>query len=167
MENKINKKIHHWSSSFKDYLKEEINKLNVSQEVANELVNKIYDYEVCSLTKEDFVKRKRTKNIIADCERCIAKKSNELQCTRKKKSGEEYCGTHLKGLPHGVVDLSLPASSSKKIEIWSQDIQGIIYYIDSDMNIYSPEDILRNSKNPRVIATYKKENDIYSIVSFH
>lgn len=167
MENKINKKIQNWSSSFKDFLKEQINRLEISQEEANELVNKIYDYEICSLSKEDFVKRKRTKNVIAECERCIAKKSNEAQCTRKRKEGEEYCGTHLKGLPHGIVDLNQPAVSSKKIEIWTQDIQGIMYYIDNHMNVYSPEDILCNSKNPRVIATYKKENDVFTIPSFH
>ena len=91
MENKINKKIQNWSCSFKDYLKEEVNKLDIPQGKANELVNKLYDFESISLTKEDFVKRKRTKNVISDCERCIAKKSNETQCTRKKKEGEEYC----------------------------------------------------------------------------
>ena len=45
---------------------------------------------------------------------------------------------------------------SEKVEVWAQDIAGIIYYIDSASNVYDTEDIALNKTNPKVIAKYEK-----------
>jgi hypothetical protein len=139
---------------------------NIFYDHKNELIQHIYNCEGLCLTKEDFVKRKRTKNNIPHYDRCIAKKSNNDQCTRKKKEGKEYCGTHLKGLPHGVMN-SKATIENKKIEVWAQDIHGILYYIDDKNNVYQAEDILSNKVNPKIIAKYTKTNEIYSIPEFN
>jgi hypothetical protein len=167
MESRINKKIQSWTSNFKEKIKEELSNTTLEQEQTNKLIQFVYNYEAFCLTKEDFIKRKRTKNNIHHFERCVAKKSNDEQCTRKKKEGKDYCGTHLKGLPHGVMDSQNATESNKKVEVWAQDIQGILYYIDDKSNVYQAEDILSNKLNPKIIAKYKKENETYSIPSFN
>ena len=55
------------------------------------------------LSKEDFQKRKRVKNVVPQFERCGAKRANGEQCTRRKKDDSCFCGTHVKGTPHGEV----------------------------------------------------------------
>ena len=52
----------------------------------------------------------------------------------------------------------------KKVEIWIQEINGIVYYIDGKNNIYRTEDILCNSQNPSIIAKYVKEDGIYKFI---
>ena len=100
--------------------------------------------------------------------RCNAKRANSEQCTRRKKEGFEYCGTHLKGTPHGIC---LSGETDKplthKIEVWVQDIQGIVYYIDKANNVYQAEDIIVNKMNPKIIAKYVKNGEHYSIPEFN
>ena len=40
---------------------------------------------------------------------------------------------------------------------------GITYYIDEYKNVYSPEEILKNVENPKVIAKWEKQGDKYTI----
>ena len=127
----------------------------------------IYDYERLVLTKEDFTKRKRVKNVVPFFDRCTAKRANNEQCTRRKKTDCEYCGTHMKGTPNGMMEAqneSVP--TMQKIEVWAQDIGGIIYYVDQTGNVYQAEDIVLNKINPKIIAKYVKTGDVYSIPAF-
>ena len=113
------------------------------------------------------MKRKRVKNVVPFCDRCCAKRANGEQCTRRKKEEDEYCGTHMKGTPHGVVDLQDDnKQATQKIEVWAQDIQGIVYYIDKNMNVYQAEDIVSNKSNPKIIAKYVKNGEFYTIPEF-
>lgn len=84
---------------------------------------------------------------------------------KKKKDGNEYCGTHMKGTPHGIIenineDVKV---NTQKVEVWAQDIKGIVYYIDKFNNVYQPEDIIVNKINPKIIAKYVKNGEQYSI----
>jgi hypothetical protein len=136
-------------------------------EQVNQLLQYIYDYERLSFAKEDFQKRKRVKNFVPIFDRCCAKRATAEQCTRRKKEGSEYCGTHMKGTPHGVVDSQgETATTTQKIEVYAQDIQGIIYYIDKNNNVYQAEDIISNKMNPKIIAKYVKNGEEYSIPEF-
>lgn len=101
---------------------------------------------------EDGTKRKRIKNVVPLFDRCVAKRANGEQCTRRKKEGEGYCGTHIKGRPHGCVnEMDETVVTNKKVEVWIQEIKGIVYYVDANKNVYDPEDILANKINPRII----------------
>jgi hypothetical protein len=132
------------------------------------LLQYVYDYERLSFEKEDFQKRKRVKNFVPIFDRCCAKRATNQQCTRRKKEDNEYCGTHMKGTPHGVVDTQEDAKvTTQKIEVWAQDIQGIIYYIDKNNNVYQAEDIIVNKLNAKIIAKYVKNGEIYSIPEFN
>ena len=134
-----------------------------------QLVQYIFDYERLTLAKEDFMKRKRVKNSIVLSDRCCAKRANSEQCTRRRKDDSEYCGTHQKGTPHGICETDQDQQSKQqieKVEVWAQEIKGIIYYIDKNLNVYQPEDIMKNMNNPKVIAKYIKNGDNYSIPDF-
>lgn len=172
MERKLNKKVEAYVSSFKENIKEKSVELglNKSEEV-NQLIQYIYDYDRLNFGKEDFMKRKRVKNVVPFFDRCCAKRANEEQCTRRKKEGCEYCGTHIKGSPHGIMEQESDNNNTKvniqKVEVWAQDIQGIIYYIDNMDNVYQAEDIVGNKMNPKIIAKYVKNGDIYTIPEFN
>jgi len=167
MERRINKRIDTYITTFKDSIRDKATVLGIQNDSMNMLLQHIYDYERLSLSKDDFAKRKRVKNSVPHCDRCGAKRANGEQCTRRKKEGDDYCGTHMKGTPHGVVDSQEDTKpTTQKIEVWAQDIQGIIYYIDKNMNVYQAEDIVSNKTNPKIIAKYIKNGDAYSIPSF-
>jgi hypothetical protein len=121
------------------------------------------------LGKEDFMKRKRVKNVVHLSDRCCAKRANGEQCTRRRKDDTtEFCGTHLKGTPHGVCSLEEePKPQGQKIEVWAQDIQGIVYYIDKASNVYQVEDIMQGKVNPKIIAKYVKVGETYMIPEFN
>jgi hypothetical protein len=169
MEKRLNKKLELWITGFKDNIREKANQIGISKnDQTNQLIQYIYDYDRLAFGKEDFQKRKRVKNVVPFFDRCCAKRANNEQCTRRKKDGVEYCGTHVKGTPHGVIDNQVESKpNTQKIEVWAQDIQGIVYYIDKAFNVYQAEDIIVNKLNPKIIAKYFKNGDVYSIPEFN
>ena len=167
MEKRINKKIENYFFDFKENIKTKAIEYNSTDDSLNNLLQFIYDYDRLNLSKEDFIKRKRVKNIVNLSERCCAKRANGEQCTRKRKDiDSEFCGTHLKGTPHGICDLKQEKSQGQKIEVWAQDIQGIMYYIDKDLNVYQTEDIIQSKVNPKIIAKCVKVDEKYLIPKF-
>ena len=58
-------------------------------------------------------------------------------------------------------------TNTQKVEVWAQDIQGIVYYIDKANNVYQAEDIVGNKTNPKIIAKYLKVGETYSIPEFN
>jgi hypothetical protein len=169
MEKRLNKKVEVYMSSFKDDIREKVTQMGLTKcEQMNQLLQYIYDYERMSFSKEDFQKRKRVKNFVPIFDRCCAKRASEERCTRRKKEGFEYCGTHLKGTPNGTIEEETDTkSSTQKIEVFAQDIQGIIYYIDKNNNVYQAEDIVSNKLNPKIIAKYVKNGELFSIPEFN
>lgn len=205
MERRVNKRINEYFSGFKQNVKSEIikiiekNKANQSQDSSSDcdkelrsLLQYVCDYEKCELTAVDFEKRKRSKNNVPIHEQCIAKKADGSQCTRRKRDGSHFCGTHIKGTPHGFIEQSTTSettetsntgfasnkvnivtnnvvsmSKTKKVEIWLEDINGIMHYIDNNFNVYDNEDIKRGAANPKVIYKYEKDyvngKEIYAI----
>jgi len=169
MERRINKKIEAYITAFKEDIKSKAEQLGLHNNTQlGSIVGFVYDYDRLVLCKEDFMKRKRVKNAVHLSDRCGAKRASCEQCTRRKKEGYEYCGTHLKGTPHGICE---PGDNDKplgqKIEVWVQDIQGIVYYIDKNYNVYQTEDIFTNKINPKIIAKYTKTGDNYHIPEFN
>ena len=165
MEKRLNKKVEDYILEFKEHLKEKVigSSLKDTNE-CSELVKYIYDYKRLIIDQTDFVKRKRSKNVVPLYERCSALRANNDQCTRRKKADCDYCGTHIKGSPHGVANSNnnpelTTGNSTRSVEIWTQEINGILYYIDNNNNVYSMNDIMSNKENPRIIASYEKNNN--------
>jgi hypothetical protein len=169
MERRINKKIESYITDLKDSVRAKAEQLGLANDSnLSQLVQYVYDYDRLVLGKEDFLKRKRVKNVVHLSDRCCAKRASGEQCTRRKKTDCEYCGTHMKGTPHGICDNEGDNKPlGQKVEVWAQDIQGIIYYIDKVDNVYQVEDIIVNKVNPKVIAKYVKNGEQYSIPEFN
>jgi hypothetical protein len=172
MERRILKKVEQHQLQFKHDIKEFFNEKkcalssNHDSDLTSDFMKFIFDYGNLTLSKDDFKKRKRIKNPVPQYERCNAKRANGEQCTRRKKEGELncFCGTHIKGSPHGIVDLKdADTKKTTKIEVWVQEIKGINYYVDNEKNVYLPEDILSNSVSPRIIGTWQFIDGEYHI----
>lgn len=177
MEKRINKKIETHFTQFKEQVSARLNVINSEHSFGanddfktkmNEMVEFVYEYPRLILQKDDLSKRNRIKNSIPDMNRCNAKRANHEQCTRRRKEGCEFCGTHAKGTPNGLIHTSSTDTSNlsnQKFEVFAQDICGIVYYIDTHSNVYKTEDILSEKQNPTIVAQYVFENNKYSIPS--
>ena len=166
MEKRIQKKVDVYMKEFKSKIKEQCELCsNYNSKESNNLLQFIYDYPPLEFTQDDLKKRKRIKNTVPLHERCCALRANGLQCTRRKKNNEKFCGTHSKGRPHGQIDDDHEVINITKREVWAQDINGIIYYIDKEHNVYDHGDIMEGITNPKVIAKYVKQGDGYNIPS--
>ena len=186
MEKPINKKIEQFQVDFKNKIKQWFDTHNVTikssdvdvhtdadaVDLKSEFLQFVFDNPSLVLEKEDFQKRKRIKNIVPSNNLCMAKRANGEQCTRSKKiTGGDYCGTHIKGTPHGEINVKTSTDDKEqhktKIEIWVQEIKGINYYIDSTNNVYKHEDIISNKQNPAVIAKWSlTDAGVYKIPEF-
>ena len=163
MDKRMNKKSELYVSQFKDAIRARIQVLGFDDKIkVHDLIEYIYEYERLNFTKDDFVKRKRVKNSIPDMNRCNAKRANGEQCTRRRKEQCEFCGTHFKGAPHGLITaISTPQvinSGKHSLEIVAEDVNGIIYYVDKFDNVYDMEDVLNQIENPRIVGKYNKMN---------
>ena len=159
MDKRLNKKSELYVTQFKDDLRTKITGLCFDEKSkVNELIEYVYEYERLNFVKDDFVKRKRVKNSIPDLNRCNAKRANGEQCTRRRKEQCEFCGTHFKGAPHGLITSGAnPIDTNKhSLEVLAEDVNGIIYYVDKYTNVYNMEDILSQKENPRIIGNYNK-----------
>jgi len=179
MEKKINNKLKKHNEELKDELIRRLdsltsiigNNINISNTTIhnplNELRNFIIHKDECYLDKSDFTKRERKKNSISLSEQCHAKRACGNQCTRRKKQGFDFCGTHIKGTPNGIVSNAHKNTSDKNqkiIEVRQEEIAGIIYYIDDLFNVYKPEHIQLNKKNPDVIAKWIQDGENKKLV---
>jgi hypothetical protein len=168
MEKKLKQKVDTYFTEFKQDIQSfiETNNFSIKDAEGNDCKSKvllhIYDIEPIEITEQDFVKRKRTKNKIPDYDRCCALKSDKKRCSRKRKEGE-YCGTHLKGRMYGTV-LQDDIEPEKAITVYLEDINGVHKFIDSNMNVYSTEDIQTNVKYPRVIGKCMNTDGHYTMI---
>lgn len=167
MERRLNNKVGSYVRKLKEDFKNKLSELELPDEKMYNILNFIYTYEHLTIEKSDLQKRKRVKNIVPFCDRCKAKRANGEQCSRRKKDEFNFCGTHIKGIPHGEIqqDESKEKETRTSVTVWAEEIMGIMYYIDKNKNVYSPSDILNEMENPRIIAKWEMEGDTYVIPS--
>ena len=164
MEKRLNAKIDLWTTDFKGEMAGIVQHADMADGAKATLLQFIYEYKHLELKKEDIQKRTRVKNHVPFHERCRALRANGEQCTRRKKDSAKFCGTHIKGIPHGEISESESKESMmKKIQVWAQEVNGIIRHIDKEGNVYDPQDIYQNIENPKVIAKWTKNDEKYSI----
>lgn len=171
MEKNIKNKVSKYSVEFKDDIKiwMDRNGFIVTDKTAenhtNDFLQFIYDYNPIEFIATDFKRRTRVKTTIPAYDRCCGLCLNGERCTRKKLNDtDEYCGTHIKGIPYGKIK-DTPIEPKEKTEIWLEEICGVHQFIDKSGNIYDTADILdNNNKNPRIISKWiKNENGEYII----
>ena len=160
MEKRITEKHNKFIKEFKDAMSTKILELIHSEEGCDKdklenLHQFMYDYDSAIYSSMDFEKKKRIRNVVNPDDRCKAYRASGEQCTRRHKEGYDYCGTHIKGLPHGHVDVSAQKEKKKTIKVWQEEINGIAYYIDNNNNVYDTYDIIESVVNPKIIGKYK------------
>lgn len=172
MEKRIVNKVQHFNNEFKNCINEwlHVKNSNIINSEGNNITEdfRVYisNYSNITFEKEDFLKRKRIKNMAPQHERCCSKRANGTQCTRRKREDSKFCGTHIKGTPHGLMNSAVIYPETNSIDVHTQEIVGIQYWIDSKNNVYNTEDIMSNSVNPRVIAKWDmNEQGEYTIPS--
>lgn len=161
MEKRIISKIDAYISAFKADIRQKIISLDLDKAKMKDLAEFITEYERLIMDKDDFIRRKRVKNAIPQNNRCNAKRANGEQCTRRKRDDCEFCGTHYKGTPHGMVNGSegfAQECAKLQVELVVEDIGGIVYYLDKNHNVYNTEDVLRGADNPAVVGKYDVES---------
>lgn len=161
MDKQINKKVENYITEFKDNIKNKITELDIDEKLkVNDLLEYVYDYQRLVISKDDLIKRKRIKNSIPVNNRCSAKRANGEQCTRRRKPDLEYCGTHVKGIPHGCLNVNDNGlnSNERKVQVIAEEVNGIIYYIDNENNVYKTEEVLNEVLNPSIIGKCIREN---------
>jgi hypothetical protein len=165
MEKRLNTKFDSYFKTFKDDIRVKISNIIGNQpEQIGQIMDYIYEYEHLILDKDDFIKRKRVKNSIPENNRCIAKRATGEQCTRRRKDDCDFCGTHSKGSPHGIIiETDSSANQTQTMEVYAHEINGIVYYLDKYLNVYNTEDIMSSKENPRIIAKCEKLDDKYII----
>ena len=171
MEKRLNTKIDEHTKEFKDNIRKKAIELAFSEtetQKLSELMAYILDYDKFSFQKDDLSKRKRVKNSIPELNRCIAKRANGEQCTRRRRDDCEFCGTHSKGTPHGLIQNSMSdaSQSTQSMEVFAEEVKGIVYYLDHHGNVYHTEDIMNELENPRIVAKWIKQGDAYTIPEF-
>jgi hypothetical protein len=171
MEKRVNTRIQQYISKFKDDVRTKIFELQFGNTPEiNDLMEYICEYDRLVLDKDDFIKRKRVQNAVPSLNRCNAKRASGEQCTRRRKADCEFCGTHFKGTPHGLICDNASSTNAEypaqKIEVIAKEIKGIVYYIDQFDNVYKTEDILRGTHNPAIIAKCVKQGAQYTIPEF-
>lgn len=151
MDKRMNVLLENYLIHFKNNIKQKTTELDFSEKSkVNDLLEYVYEYERLIFSKDDFVKRKRVQNTIPEDLRCLANKSCNERCTRRRKEGSEYCGIHHKHITTEEQD------TVKKIDVIAKEMEGIVYYVDEFQNVYRTEDILNEKENPRVVAKYEQ-----------
>tara|TARA_Y100000389_G_scaffold193871_1_gene223164 strand:+ start:4010 stop:4507 length:498 start_codon:yes stop_codon:yes gene_type:complete len=163
MNKHINIKIEEHRNKLIDHVEVYINNNTIDELNKNNILNIIKNFPILSLCNDDLQKKRRAKNKIPLYLKCNACRANGEQCSRRKKDDLEYCGTHEKNRPYGEYNNQL-GDTYKKVEVWSQDINGILYYIDNNNNVYKTQDIISNIVNPSVIYKYEIDNGVYKIL---
>ena len=100
-------------------------------------------------------KKKTNRRILPKNERCLGRKNDLTQCTRKRKDGHEFCGSHIKNLPNGKVGDDGACFNKKKgkrgrkrknlmdnqndngILTTKKYINGSVYLVDSTNIVYT------------------------------
>jgi len=163
MEKRLNHKYTTWLGDFKTAIRKNVmDHEQLPKEIKVELLEFIYNYPPFVIAAEDLQKRKRVKNVVPYHERCRALRADCLQCTRRRKDNNTFCGTHMKGIPHGEINKHSPSENTQKIQIWAEEVEGIISHLDKFGNVYDPQDIYQNITNPKIIAKYIKKDDTYT-----
>jgi hypothetical protein len=168
MERRINAVITNYINKMKSDAMKYAQQLNITNnDGVQNILQFVSDYERLELKEEHFAKRQRIKHVVPPEKRCNGRRGEGSQCTRRKQDGGEYCGTHIKTSAlcelvskDSATSATSTAPTSKTLEVWSEEIKGIMYYIDAHGTVYDAEDIVCNKPSPRVLGTYNKETGV-------
>lgn len=156
MEKRVQDKVTEHINAIKSTLSQWATENMEDERLRQQLLNLIAAQTTVELKKEDFSRRRRTTNNVPKFNRCSARLHAGTQCTRRKRDGCDFCGTHMRGQPYGIFAEGDGGGGDEpeKVSVDTVSIKGISYYIDDIGNVYHPQDVIDGKVNPRVIARY-------------
>ena len=129
----------------------------LSDEDMKSIISKVKEGEEVDISK--YKKRSRARSAINEKKQCRAKRADGKQCSRSRKDGKDYCGTHIKGCPHGRYKTKEEDKEELKLSLI--EYKGIVYHIDlKKRDVYSTEDILNKSIEPKIVGEYIEDKVI-------
>jgi hypothetical protein len=156
MEKRINSIAQNYLSKMKSDTVKYAQSLSAGRdEKVDAILQYVCDYNRLIVTAEDLAKRQRIKHVVPPELRCNGKRGAGNQCTRRKQEGKEYCGTHAK-VNYGVCEMSSAITESnpqtETLEVWCEEIKGIMYYLDKKGNVYDASDVVCNKLSPKILG---------------
>ena len=151
--------------SFSNDLICKLKSLHIDTEKISEIMNYISEQSIFNIQNDVSKKTHRTRKTISISEQCNATRIDGNRCTRRKRTDLHYCGTHLNCTSYTEFNTMEPIRPIIDKSVSAIDIQGIIYYIDLDLNVYNTEDVLNDVVDPSIIGKASKNNGIYTIPS--
>ena len=141
--------------------------ISACQSESGEMKVKKY-YDLKGLVERQIIALKlekpKVKKDISVNEQCNATRMDGERCTRRKKQDGHFCGTHINcPSPIAFTVDTVPSITDKVVS--AIDIQGIIYYIDEDLNVYNTEDVIKEVVDPSIIGRACINNGVYTIPS--
>ena len=90
---------------------------------------------------------------------CSAILVSGKQCSHKHLPGKSLCGIHMKSKGKTKTKESKHSTPTemKQTEIITLEVNGILYFIDIDRNVYSSTDVINGTNNPAIIGRYVDE----------
>ena len=116
----------------------------INNEKKNLLLTIINDYKLpeTEVLNKYLNKNNKTFSCKKKCNRCMARKQDGDQCTRKRKNNIDYCGKHLKNRKYGRIDDITQITdglinNDNLIITWVEEFNGKKYLIDDNNIVYS------------------------------
>ncbi len=164
MDKFYHEQIDEFVETFKKEVKKNFVEKNENESMFNEFVDNYDSFKISSTTPPIPTPIITNKKSIPDQFRCNAKRLNNEQCTRRRNKISIFCGTHCKAQPFGLFDSILTQENIKHtILVYTRDIQGIVFHLDMNGNVYNTEDIMNNIEDPRIIGKVLLVNNVYTI----
>ena len=142
-----------------------LNSLHIDADKTLEIIKYISEQNIFNLQNDGIKKTQRTRKTISANEQCNATRIDGNRCTRKKRNELHYCGTHLNCTSYTEFNTIETVQPIIDKSVSAIDIQGIIYYIDLDLNVYNTEDVINGILDPSIIGKACKSNGVYTIPS--
>lgn len=95
---------------------------------------------------------------------------NVVKKTKQQKVKESKEAKEAKEAAAASPEAKEPKDSKKKlkkVDIWLQPINGIVYFIDAENNIYENDDVQKKKVNPKIVGQCRKtDNNEYELVQY-
>jgi len=151
-----------------DYERLVIDKDDFIKRKRNDVEIPLHDQCVAIANNGEKCKRRKKK----DCSLCLLHNKEEvIPKTKKNKKQRENkeAGViaandefqHQTTQSDYETETELENKPKKQIEIWTEEMDGIVYYKDKYDNLYKPEDILDEKQNPAIIGKATQKDGVW------
>jgi len=136
-----------------------------------DLRNQLKEYRYFANLKGDNSKKKKKEKKL-HFDKCWAKLESGIQCKRKHKNESNFCKEHMNNCAFGTISNTMDGSSTntntnyannvniQTYTFYIHNIDGIQYFTDTELNMYSTESVLSDNMPPQKIGTINDANEI-------